>query len=277
MGLPLNRHRIMRFFPWNNYDPDAAAYIAAVETALGSSITETQKTAIDVFSKAEKLASRWTSIKRLYLPIWGNAAANAVCLKSLASGTFVGGVTHGAGYVQGDGSTGYFDFGVSASTLGLTTSGGSVFALVQQSDSRTDRRHFTGAWDASNRRVAVYQLDSATIIGLINSSSVSVINGSSGRNGIFLAVVNTTTSRYLKRRTSAGVAYTTTQSVLNGVSASTINQYALGANITGSLTDPTNARMGSYGLCLGLDSADGDAFTLNLKTLWETCTGLTLP
>jgi hypothetical protein len=49
------------------------------------------------------------------------------------------------------------------------------------------------------------------------------------------------------------------------------------ARNSSGLSEPTNAELGSYGYMLGLSDADTDIFTLALKNLWETCTGLTLP
>jgi len=99
-------------------DPDARLYIAAVEAVLPSNNIATAlpnasnpKRIISDFIKAEKAASRWTLHKRIYLPIYANAAASAVDIVSQTSGEFtLSGVTHAAGYVQGDGTSGYFDF-----------------------------------------------------------------------------------------------------------------------------------------------------------------------
>jgi hypothetical protein len=91
-------------------DPDARAYIAAVETA-GGTVSATQRTAVSDFYRAGKSAGWYSSIKRLYLPIWAAAAPNAICM-TRADQRHV--QRHGdswRGYVQGDGSTGYFDTG----------------------------------------------------------------------------------------------------------------------------------------------------------------------
>ena len=48
-------------------------------------------------------------------------------------------------------------------------------------------------------------------------------------------------------------------------------------NSAGSYSEHSNAQIGASFMSLGLSIAYADAFTLNLKTLWETCTGLTLP
>ena len=260
-------------------DPDAAAYIAAVETALGSSITETQKSAIDVFAKAEKLASRWTSIKRLYLPIWGNAAANAVCLKSLASGTFVGGVTHGAGYVQGDGSTGYMSMGTSPSAQGVTGSSGFIFALVRQAESRTGA-NFTlvGATNVTSQ-LRIYHITYESKTSLIAPSVSSIINSPNNmvRSGVFYGGATASNARYLRVRRTAGVQNAGSNATTDNTSTSTSAMALMAVNSEGAHQQHTNARIGAGGFGLGLSIANSDAFSANLKTLWETCTGLTLP
>jgi hypothetical protein len=112
-------------------DP-AASYIAAL-TAAGATATAPQQSAISTFISGEIAAGRWDSIKRLYLPIWGSAAPNALCMKSLTSGTFVGGVTPSSGYVNTDGTTGHFLSDVSVGGAGCTLNGTGVFSLITNS------------------------------------------------------------------------------------------------------------------------------------------------
>lgn len=258
-------------------DADAKAYIDAVVSA-GATVTSTQRNAINAFIKGGKTDGWWASMKRVYLPIWAIAAPNAIDIVSRTSGTFAGTVTHASGYVQGNGTTGYFDIGVTPSSLGMTTSGGSVFSLVNQADSRTDIRFFVGETDASNRRVYLQQVTSTTIATTIYGAPAGVSNASSARNGIFLGVVNATNDRYLKRRGSAGVTYTSTNATNDtAVASTTRNPYVMANNNNGTAATFSDARLGVYGLGLGLSSATGDTFTLAVKNLWETCTGLTLP
>lgn len=106
-------------------DSDAEAYITAVE-ATGTTPTDDQKSAIDTFYVNAKAKGYFSAIQSLFFPIWASAAPNAIDLISLSSGTFNGGVTHATGYVAGDGSTGYFDTGVSQSSLGQTNSDGGM-------------------------------------------------------------------------------------------------------------------------------------------------------
>lgn len=289
IGTP-KLHRIMfaarnMMFAGALLDPDAAAYIAAVETALGSSITETQKTAIDVFAKAEKLASRWTSIKRLYLPIWGNAAANAVCLKSLASGTFVGGVTHASGYVQGDGSTGYFNFGSTPSAQNLTTSSSGYFILIFQAGSLSGTRAHMACSDNGTNTIYAGLANGGG--GGVLSAGFGSLTDAGGFVSTSLAHTNTrgiiTASRvsgssFIQRRLTAGNSTLQTDSDAGaGAIPSTRNLVAMAFNYNGTITTVSDAQYGAWGTHAGYASSDLAAFTLNLKTLWETCTGLTLP
>lgn len=97
-----------------------------------STLTKVKLDALDTFIRTGKSDGWYSSIKRMYLPIWAAAAPNAICMTSLTSGTFNGTVTHAAGYVQGDGSTGYFDPGAGSepNTLGMSNASATLFMLV---------------------------------------------------------------------------------------------------------------------------------------------------
>jgi hypothetical protein len=260
------------------FDRMAARYIKAVETA-GAIVTSTQKDALNTFFKAGKSEGWISSLRRMYLPIWGATAPNAIDMIALTSGTFVGTVTHATGYVQGDGSTGYFDFGASPSSLGLTISGGSAFALINQADSRNDARFFIGVQTGGNRRLYLQQVTSTLLRSTIYSATGATINTSATpANGILLTAVNSATDRYLKKRDSSEIS-TTTISTSSTTSAPTSNVFAMANNdaLNLSISGHTNARLGAFGLGLGFTSTQGDNLTLTLKNLWETSTGLTLP
>jgi len=258
-------------------DPDAKAYANAV-VATGATVSAAQKNAISDFVKTGKADGWYSSIKRLYLPIWGAASPNAIDIIGLTSGLFIGTLTHGAGFVQGNGTTGFFDIGSTPNALGMSTSGGSAFALVYEQDSRTDTRYFLGQTDGSNRRVFLRQDGSTAISTTLYNAGISVTNSSSARTGVFIGVVNTTSNRYLKRRASSGIAYTTTRTETDAnIQSSARNVFAMALNNNGTVASWCDAKMGLYGLGLGFSDSDGNKFTLALKTMWETCTGLTIP
>jgi len=256
-------------------DADAAAYVAAVESALGSSITFTQRRAIDTFIKGEKAASRYTLLKRLYLPIWGQAAANAIDMISLTSGTFNGGVTHGAGYMQGNGSTGYFNMGVSPSTLGLSTGSALTCSLVYE---------IAGAGNIIN--IGTY--DGTTVIASENSAG-GIQNYYPGFTGPTLSVLRadqagiesfsrlSTTSGQIKLRKTAGVSSSSVYTTLVTGDPPASNLYGLAYNNNGAAGFHSFAKIGCLCVGLGTSAVNVDGFTLSLKNLWETTTGLTLP
>jgi hypothetical protein len=84
------------------------------------SMTLTKINALDAFIKGEKTAGRWDSIKRLYLPIWESAAPNAICMKSLTSGTFSGAMTHAVKGVYATNIAGNMNTNTNLGALGIT-------------------------------------------------------------------------------------------------------------------------------------------------------------
>lgn len=273
LGLSLSRAVVP-----GGLDPDAAAYIAAVETAKGSVATPTQRAAIDSFIVGEKSSGRWTSIKRLYLPIWGVAAANAICMRSLTSGTFtVSGVTHAAGYVQGNGTSGFFDTNVSPQALGMTVSSGFLFVLTYEAHVGTLAHGYITAISTGTVQ-GVSLLDgggsNSFVYGSIGSPSIS---GSDGSNDGILTVSRTGTNTVeIRKRTSSGAASIASgTSSADGITTQTL--VAMARNVGGTKSLFSSGKLGSFGAGMGLSNTATDSFTLALKTLWETCTGLTLP
>jgi hypothetical protein len=260
-------------------DTDAAAYIAAVETALGSSITSTQASAINAFIVAEKAASRWSTIKRFYLPIWANESANAIDMVTLGSGSFAGTVTHAAGYVQGDGSSGCFNFGNNPLSIGLSLAGGScAFAVVAQKDSRSDAREIIGVTGLSNRRVRITHstaTGTACTLHIAGSGSSTRAYAASG----VLIAYRKDFQLNLTRLTNALGYQDAGETTVTSTSEPTPdnNQFAMAYNAGATQSLHTNSRMGCYGLATLGTQLDAEELSAALKTLWETCTGLTLP
>jgi hypothetical protein len=222
-------------------DPDARAYIAAVETA-GGTVSATQRTAVSDFYRAGKSAGWYSSIKRLYLPIWASAAPNAIDMIGLTSGTFNGTVTHAAGYVQGDGTTGYFNNGVFCDFVHSSVNGlifrwsGTGVGQVNVNSAR--QGILTASREGGDRRLAIRTTASRTLL----ANTAGADNGSIPNNNVFFLAVNNT-------------------------------------SVSGA-TNPNNYNDGQaafYSLGLGLTDAQDTAYTLALKTLWESTTGLTLP
>lgn len=255
------------------FDPSAKAYINALVTA-GATVTGTQKKAIDTFYKTGKAEGWYGQLKRMFLPIWGIAAPNAIGMISGSSGTFNGTVTHAAGYVQGDGSTGYFDFGSRMPTDGLTFDNGLLFSLCNQGP--TTSGGYIGVIAAANAQL-IRASSSTAIQGRYTNNGTSVL-GDSNMSGILTFCSQANNLRSFRRRYSAGATSLATSSTETAsFSLANLNCYAMARNSTGSLSEPSDARFGSYGYSMKMSDPDTDLFTLALKNLWETCTGLTLP
>lgn len=246
-------------------DPDAAAYISAI-TSAGATVSPTQSAAVNAFVISEKLADRWSSLRRLYFPIWGVAAANAICMKSLTSGVFSGSVTHSAGFVQGDGTNGKFSTSATLSSMGITSRENWIGFLMNDTPVTANTSLYYADFFLFMRRYA-----SGNTIQVTSDSGNVFWAGQTG-NAI-LSTVSTTESglRFYQRTQSARTLIGSSLNVSAIRFPSVIDWMG---NATHGFN---NKKHGSFWVGLPV-SDDGDsAFTSNLKTLWETCTGLTLP
>lgn len=249
-------------------DPDAASYIALVEAA-GVSVSAVQIAALNAFVAGEKSASRWALHRRMYLPIWGNAAANAICMVSGASGSFVGGISHAAGYWQSDGSTGYFNTAGNMSADGLSTSSGMMF--VARKAVPAGITIGTMGNTAPGRVLILPQAFGRVRSDWGDTSNIFVTTDYNDNiDGIFVST-----------RTSAGIRHSVrtaggrlVQSATVAASGSILSGTARVGNIA-IFWDTSHYLAFGWGLDLS-DAAEAE-FTAALKTLWETCTGLSLP
>jgi hypothetical protein len=261
-----------------------AAYIAAI-TAKGATVTAPQQAAISSFMSGEIAAGRWGGIKRLYFPVWGLAAANAICMKSLTSGTFVGGVTYSAGYVNTDGTTGYFLSDVSVGGAGCTLNGTGVFSLITNSSPLLE---FSGVLFGSNAastntRTRMFASGSLgnTVIQLAGPNSAnpdgSVPGFSVDRRGIIFGGRTGPETTFITTRNSSTVQSTSFVSSSRTLN-STVPMCFMAQNANGSIANRLSSfvRNGSWGMTDGLSIPQTEAFTLALRTLWETTTGLTI-
>jgi hypothetical protein len=256
-------------------DADADAYISAIRTA-GASVTAAQRDRINDFIRGEKIASRWDLVKRLYLPIWGVAAANAICLRSLTSGTFVGGVTHGAGFVKSDTTTGYMNTNVGLTTLGLSLSSYHFAGLYKASSAQANSYLF-GSQSISN--VNRMFASATTYTADLSSPTLGRVTGtvaSGDRLGIF-TFSGAASARFLKRRKTSGV--TTLGSTTTTITAqpNNVNVAFLANNSSGTISSYCGEEIGAFSIGLELTDAQDTAYSLALKNLWEGTTGLTLP
>lgn len=256
-----------------NLDPTAKTYIASL-TSNGVTLSGAQKKAISNFYKTGKSEGWYTQVKRMYLPIWSIAAANAVDMITNVSGTFAGGVTHATGYVQGNGTTGYFDLGVSPQGVGMVAGSSSTFALVQQSQATFNALITTTP--TSNKGQGFVR--GTNTMGYYAGLNAGVNASDTAATGIYIESETATNSRYFRRRNTSGVTSLNTNTTTPTGSYATYNINAMcGQSAGGSRYGFSTARLGSYGVGLAMSTTQADQFTAALKILWETCSGLVLP
>ena len=257
-------------------DPAAKAYINAV-VANGATVTSTQRNAINEFVKSGKTDGWWSSMRRIYLPIWGIAAPNAIDIISGTSGTFTGTITHAAGYIQGDGSTGTFRFNGNPSGLGLTLNSGFLFTLCNQATTIVGVP--IGALQGVTNRCSM--TSGAGTLGIEYTSSATGINftqGLSNQNGVICFSRTSSSSSTLYQRKTSGFSTLATNTNTETITPPNVEVCVMARGRTSTTQDNyTNGRHGAYGIGLGMPQANVSNFTFALKNLWETCTGLTLP
>jgi hypothetical protein len=259
-------------------DPDAKAYIDTV-VAAGATVSGAQRTAINNFYKTAKAGGWYSQLKRLYFPIWGGSAApNAIDMISTLSGSFVGTLTYTSGYVSGNGTTGYFIFDLAPSALGLTTSSASIYGLFTGAAAINGSVALMGCQDTSNSSRAGYRSGGVGVRGVAIFVSNASTYAETDSRSVLVSSRTTTTTLSSYKRTSSGFVTTVNESSVTSPVVGTTNPMALGNNNNGTVTVPVSTiRYGAYGMGLGLTAAQAESFSLALKTLWETCTGLTLP
>jgi hypothetical protein len=248
---------------------EGAEYISTI-TAAGATVTATQEAAIHDFIRTGKSDGWWSSLKRLYLPIWASAAPNAVDMITRVSGTYNGTVTHSAGYVQGDGSTGYFAVDETPANLGMTNASGSLFALRK---SVVGAKFIIGTVASEAQRTYLTAVGGALQGQYINASGSYTGPTSSDDDGIALMnrLDGDTTVHF---RTSTGETTNVNTYADTGTIATSV-MHVMALN--GRTTQRDSSHYGAYGCGLGMTTANTTAFTLALKNLWETSTSLTLP
>jgi hypothetical protein len=266
-------------------DPDAASYVAAVRAA-GGTVSGAQATAISDFAILGKADGWFASVKRFYLPIWGVAAANAVDLIARGSGTFVGGATHSAGFVTFDGTTGAFRDNATITSHGSTASTHHAMALISDNlGSALDFKRFFGVIDTldATKEASVIsrtspRMDSrayGTTPVTSGSIAMSLQEGVLLQNKLSTAIGGHT----LKLLKTAGLAVDAGSTFVN-TNSPAVAKIAWGGmndqlDVTTSFISASYGAM-SVGVSIG-NSTLQNTYLSRVKTLWETCTNLTLP
>lgn len=264
-------------------DSDASTYAAALE-GDGVVLSDDQKQAIDTFYLTGKSQGWYSSLARVYLPIWQQASANSRCLVSGTQGTFNGSVTHSLGYISSPSFSGWFDTGSTSVGKGLSL-GAQGYGFLQVDISGGSGVPMGGYDDfnAFNNGNVVKQRIGARMrfaYGEFGGSSY-VQSGpqSSGTQRIW-ASWETSGDIALDDRTSSGfnnIAYAV--GVVFDEPSSYANDYLLAVNAYLGYDNPDEFWAGQMGAAFfhtSTDSSFNEYFTLALKNLWEGCTGLSL-
>ncbi len=252
-------------------DSDAKAYIDAIASA-GVLATQAQKTSINEFIKAEKSALRWDLHKRFYLPIWANASANAICMKSLASGTFVNSPTMGVGFIKGNSSSQYFNINTTLGALGLTSSNG-AYVIGVKSEPSANLRANCGALSASGY-VIDFRNDSVTgrrVTWLQSDTNVFGTFDVNQRSGV-IVTTRTSSLQYTIHNDTSDIG---TRIYSGGLPA--VNPFVMARNNNGTADLFGDSEIAFVGFSLGLSASDSRGYAASTKNLWQSCTGLTLP
>jgi hypothetical protein len=162
--------------PVFGFDPDAADYFARI-AAAGSSITETNKTAVNNFIKGCKADGIWTAIKASCLLAGPDDLTGALVPLVGAAPTNVGG-----GFVSGDYSR----------TTGLIGNGSSkLLDSNRNNNADPQNSHHLAAW------VSAVDTNTTTNPGLIgtggNANGESVIGYANSTGGLYFLRSRTTT------------------------------------------------------------------------------------
>ena len=263
-------------------DPDARLYIAAVEAVLpGNNIAtalpnaSNPKRIISDFIKAEKAASMWSMHRWLNLTIFNNSAASSIDMVARNVGQFsLSGVNHAAGYVQGDGSSGYFDTLINWNTF--ATVDDATIGTINLTGNEAANKTSIGVGLAGGTAISCGSQNSG-VIPSCNWAGAGFVRGAIGTNGIQMASRSGGVTRMI-RRSSAGITEDTnsavlTGSVLNAPITMMARRFATGANFT----QYSNAQIGGGIISLGMSSTQLADYSLRLKNLYESLTGLSLP
>jgi hypothetical protein len=247
-----------------------ASYVAALRAA-GATVTAPQQAAISTFISGEIAAGRWSKHKRLYFPIWQLAAANAICMKSLTSGTFSGSVIHGSGGVGvTSGGAGNMNTNTNLGALGITKTNFHFAMLLPNGPEENYSIPFSvndyttssifPFWNDGYSYTRVMERQFLADIFSYTGSVVSMGNDSVAGN------------LYLKEKVDTNTA----SDIIAGSVATAFP--AANLFILGESTGATgmNNPIGAFSTSTELSSTQDAAYTSALTTLWEACVGRAL-
>jgi len=266
-------------------DPDANAYIVSL-LAAGATLNTPQQNAINTFVSGEKTAGRWDGHKRIHFPVWQLAAANAICMKSLTSGTFTGSFQHTNRGVNSFGSSYFRTAGQFLTPLGISKSSYHISymvtnqlneqqGLLAQNFSPLDELNISwlASYTSNDDNVVESMFVNLDTLGFNASiTSYTLAGGVVEPIGI-ISVSGNGSSQYAKHRNVLGVSTKGTGSIVQSGSISEFANDFMGSQYGGG-DAPT---CGLLSLGTHMTTEQDSLFTAAAKTLWENVTGFTLP
>lgn len=229
--------------PSVSYDPDAQAFFNA-ETAAGVTLTTTQKDAVNQWVVDAKAAGIWTKFKAVYPMVGGTATAHKFNLINPADTdaafrlSFVGGLTHSANGILGNGTNGYANTFLNMASV--FTSGTSSIGIYNR---------------ISNANVNPF-------IG-----SLQLVSGSNN-NIVRIAYPSTTTLRHFNRSNgnTQQTNHTTTNTLGFAANSRQSNTSLQSINNTGNIqTNTTSVTIGYTSLNLFLFSENNNGSALSFS------------
>ena len=267
--------------PFTGLDPDASAYLALLR-GDGVSVSGAQQTAINDFFVSGKGEGWYSDLKRIYLPIWGAAGPNARCLVSGTSGTFNGPMTHGSGFVTGNGSSTYFDVGATPSAMGIANGDAFLMRGIHASPAGGLHSGFGVAENSNASSLAMLNFASTHASAGTTyfrqpdgASQVQITGQGSEYRGIYIGSSTATNARFLLRRRSGGTTVVS-NTTLATTAIKDLSPYCMARRLTAGLNTPSPGSEFAWAFGTGMTQAQAEDFTAALETMWENCTGLTL-
>ena len=262
-------------------DADAASYISLLSDQ-GVAVTGAQSSAIDAFYVTGKDEGWYSALKRMYLPIWSAAGPNAIDLIGGTSGTFNGSMTHGAGFVTGDGSSSYFDSGATPSAMGISTGDAFILRGIHASPAGGVHSGFGVAENSNASSLAMLNFASTHASAGTTyfrqpdgASQVQITGQGSEYRGIYIGSSTATNARFLLRRRSGGTTVVS-NTTLATTAIKDLSPYCMARRLSAGLNTPSPGSEFAWAFGTGMTQAQAEDFTAALETMWETCTGLTL-
>lgn len=232
-------------------------------------MTAPQVAAISTFISGEIAAGRWSKHKRIYFPVWQLAAANAICMKSLLSGTFSGNVGHTTDgvVISTYGAAGNMNTNTNLGDLGITKTN-FHFAMLLPNGPEDNYsipfsvNDFTTSsifpfWNDGYSYTRVMERQFFTDIFSYTGSVVSLGNDSVAGNLYLKQKVDTSTASDIIAG-SVATAFPAANLFILGLSDGTIG---------------INNPIGAFSTSTELSSAQDTAYVSALTTLWEACVG----